>query len=184
MRKLHAAVLAVLFAAPLLAQSTPSRRVVRPPARAGSAEIAVKQALEQLAEDKKLVERDIAVLRHIQTADEALTDPMQPANAIQKAYEHIDAAKSLMPEFLVMQGVVRVHQVIGEARRSPSSADFGRLRSVLQHEAKGPASRLVIRNAMRMEEEALAWLRVQELIAQHLRAMSEITGESLRISQQ
>ena len=183
MRTLLAGLLAIALTTTLMAQSTTSRQV-RPPARTGSAEIAVKQALEILGEERKLIERDMAVLRHIQSADEALVDPMQPANAIQKAYEHIDAAKSLGPEFTVMQGVLRAQQAITEARRSPSSADFGRLRSVVQQEAKGPASRLVIRNAMRMEEEALAWLKVQELIAQHLRVMSEITGESLRIFQQ
>jgi hypothetical protein len=158
----------------------PNPRVV---SRAMSAESAVKQAMEQLGDERKIFERDVAVLRHIREADEALTDPMQPTIAIQKAYDHIDEAKRLMPEFVVMQGLIKVHDELTEARRSPISADFGRLRASMNSNAERPASRVAVRNALRLEDETLMWIKVQEMIALHLRTLSEIAGESLRASQ-
>jgi len=155
---------------------------------ADAAEIAVKQAAEQLTIIKKICERDVDVLRHLRTADDALTDPMQPTNAVQKAYEEVDAAKSLaqspVPEFLVLQGVIRAEREVEGARRSPMTADFGHLRSVLRAEALGPASRVAVRDALRLQDEALAWLKVQQLIADHLRAIAEISNQTLRASEQ
>lgn len=80
------------------------------------------------------------------------------------------------------QGLSRVRRGLEEARRSPATADFGRLRSLVQEQALGPSSRLVVRNATRLQEEMLAWIQVQELIAMHLKNLAEITCESLRAS--
>ena len=150
---------------------------------AQSAEMAVKQSMEQLAAMKKFVDRDAEVLGHLRTADDALADAMQPSIAIQKAYEEVVKAKSLNPEFLVMQGVIKSERELEGARRSPVSADFGHIRSVLRDEALGPATRVVIRHAQRLQEETVAWIKVQELIAAHLRALSEIASSSLQASQ-
>lgn len=161
----------------------PPPGVVRTSGSAQSAEIAVKQAMEQLASFRKMYDRDVEVLNNLRGADDALADAMQPSNAIQKAYESVEHAKALGPDFLVMQGVIKIERELESARRSPMSADFGRLRSVLRDEALGPAIRLVARNALRLQEETLAWMRVQELIAAHVRTMTEIAGESLRAAQ-
>jgi hypothetical protein len=180
MKLRHLLLLAVATA--LVAQPSSRPRRIMP--HANSAEMAIKQAAEQLATEKKMFERDIEVLRRLRNADAALADAMQPATAIQKAYEEVDAAKSLGAEFLVMQGVSRTLHLLEEARRSPGAADFGRLRSILRDQALGPASRVAVRNALRLQEETLAWMRVQELISVHLRTISEITSESLRAAQQ
>ncbi|MDQ6800966.1 MAG: hypothetical protein M3041_09035 [Acidobacteriota bacterium] len=168
-----------------IAAQTPPRgtRGPRPSQTADIAEGAVKQAMQQLGETKKICERDIGVLAHLRAADDALADTMQPTNAIQKAYEEVGAAKALSPEFFVMQGVVKSERVLEEARRSPMTADFGRLRSVLRDEALGPASRVAVRDALRLEDEALGWLRVQQLIADHLRSIAEISNQSLRAAE-
>lgn len=182
MRRVAIAILA-MASFPMLAQVPPRERGPRPQFRADAAEAAVKQSSEALVLFKKTSDRDLEVLRHLRAADAALTDPMQPNTAVQKAYEEIDAAARLQPEFLVMQGVNRAQREVEAARRSPMSADFGRLRAVV-HEAVVPASRVVVRNAMRLEEEALAWLKVQQLIGDHLRSLSEIASQSLRASDQ
>jgi hypothetical protein len=153
-----------------------------PPDAAG--EIAIKQAAERLADEKKGYERDVAVLRHLRLADAALADAMQPSNALQKAFEEVDAARGLDPDFLVVQGVIRMHDELDAARRSPQAADFGRLRSLLRSEALNPAARVTVRNALHLQEETLAWLKVQQLITDHLRALSEISGNSLRASEE
>jgi len=147
---------------------------------ADTAEAAVKQAMQQLVEIKKICERDVGVLAHLRAADDALADPMQPDNAVQKAYEEVGAAKALVPEFFVMQGVIRSQRALEDARRSPMTADFPRLRATVRDEAVGPASRVAVRDAIRLEDEALAWLKVQQLIADHLRSISEISSQSLR----
>ena len=184
MRNVYVALVLAAISVPMLAQrSAAPPRVLRPLVGAQTAEMAVKQAAEQLVNLKKIFDRDIAVLGHLRAADEALADPMQPTVAIQKAYEHVVAAKALNPEFLVLQGVIRSERELEGARRSPISADFGRLRSIIRDEALGPASRLAAGNALRLEEDALAWIKVQELISGHLRMLSEIAGESLRASQ-
>lgn len=159
--------------------SQPAR--VKPIApNASGAEMAIKQAMDVLAQQRKVVERDLEVLTHLRSADVALTDPMQPENAMQKAYEEVDKAKSLGAEFNVAQGIIKVERELESARRSPMSADFGRLRAILREQALGPASRVIGRHALRLQEETLAWLRVQELISAHVRTLAEITGESLR----
>lgn len=170
----------ILVSHQVSAQRPPVRRFAQP---ALTAEMAVKSAMEQLAAEKRIFERDIQILAHLHQADDALADAMQPSNAIQKAYDHVDKAKSLDPEFFVKQGVIKVHQELEVARRSPGMADFGRLRMFLR-EAEGPAARVATRNALRLEEEIFAWMKVQELISQHVRAVSEIAGESLRAAQQ
>jgi hypothetical protein len=178
--------LSLLFVAvPLTAQTTPSRtQPGRVYAYAQSAEYQVKQAAEALAGERKVYENDLAVLQLLRTADVALTDPMQPANALQKAYESVDKAKSLGAEFLVMQGIIRMHHELDAARRSTATAEFPRLRAVLREHALGPASRVAVRNALKLEQELMAWLRVQQVISDHLRSVSAITGESLRAAEQ
>jgi hypothetical protein len=173
--------LIVLMAATAFAQAPMRGRPVGP--YANTAEMAVKQAMEALGERRKAVERDTEVLRRLRSADVALTDPMQPENAVQKAYEEVDKAKSLMPEPSVMQGIIKVQRELEGARRSPASADFGRLRAILHEQALVPASRVAARDSLRMEEETVAWLRVQELISAHVRALAEIAGDSLRATQ-
>src|SRR6185295_15113531 len=106
-------------------------------------EMAIKQASDALAMQRKSLERDIEVLTHLRAADVALTDPMQPTNAVEKAWDEVEKAKQLAPEFNVMQGVIRVERELEDARRSPMSADFGRLRATLRREALGPAARVV-----------------------------------------
>lgn len=183
---MHRASLAILIAIslPLTGQVAQRVRPARPSMTADAAEAAVKQAIEQLGAIRKLCERDIAVLQHLRAADAALADPMQPLNAMQKAYEEVEAAKGLGPEFYVMQGVIRADREIDGARQSPATADFGRLRSILRNEAIGPASRVAVRDAVTLQDESLAWLRVQQLIADHLRTISEISSGVLRASEQ
>ena len=183
MRSFAIAVSLAALAVPMAAQ--PSRgRPPRPASpNADVAEAAVKQAAMQLGELKRVAEKDVNVLMHLRTADDALVDPMQPTNAVQKAYEEVDAAKGLGPDFLVMQGVVKTERALEDARRSPMSADLGRVRATLRDEALGPAARVAVRNAIRLEDEMLAWLRVQQLIADHLRQISEISNQSLRAAE-
>lgn len=183
MRAPIASLALLLLTAPLVAQ--PARTIRRPPPRAESAESIVKQAAEQLVEDKKVYDRDVAVLRHLQNADEALTDDMQRANAIQKAFEEVGKARQLGSSSVVVgQGLIKMTNELESARRSFATADFGRLRSLLREHALGPASRVAMANALKVEEEMLAWLKVQELVSVHLRQMAEISGESLRASQE
>jgi hypothetical protein len=180
------ALLIAMIALPMLGQAPPPRqRVFRPVApNAEGAESAVKQAAEQLAAFRKVCERDVDVLRHLRAADAALTDPMQPTVAVQKAVEEVDKAKSLQPEFVVLQGVIKVQRELESAQRSPVVADFGHLRAVLRDNAVGPASRVAVRDALRLQEETAAWLRVEQLIADHLRNLSDIAGATLRASEQ
>ena len=145
--------------------------------------MAIKESSEQLAAVKETFEKDIAVLTHLRNADAALADAMQPDTAIQKAYEEVKAAREICPEFLVKQGAIKMEQELESARRSPMSADFGRLRSLLRDEALAPASRVVVRDASHLEAETLAWLRVQELISAHVRALSELASAGLQAAE-
>lgn len=182
------AMLAILigFSMPVLAQREPPQRGGRMTPRgpqALAAESAVRQAVEQLGNERKSYDRDLEVLRHLRAADEALIDSMQPLTAVQRAYEEVSAAKVLHPDYPVSQGVVRTLEELENARRSPAAADFGRLRTILRTEAVGPAAKAVVRNGIRLQDETVSWLRVQELIATHLRTLAEVTGESLRAAQ-
>ena len=173
---------------PLFAQPTP-RRTMGPSSGAETAERAIQQASEQLVMIKKICERDVAVLGHVRAADKALMDSMQPDNAIQKAYEEIDAAKMAEalvppPDFVVTQGLGAAGQEIDNARRSPASADFSHLRTVVRERALVPASRVAVRNAMRLNEEARAWLRVQTMVAGYVQTLTDIASASLRASEQ
>ena len=66
------------------------------------AETAIRSAMEQLTNDRKIYDRDLSVLLHIRSADDALADTMQPNNAIQKAFDEIQEAKRFNPEIPVM----------------------------------------------------------------------------------
>jgi hypothetical protein len=187
MRTSVVVLLIATLSVPLIAQPSSSRRLERPQSRsmqAGTAESAIKQAMEQLAATRAKCDRDLEVLRHVRAADDALIDPMQPHNSIEKALEEISAAKLLNPELLVQQGLIAGERALEGARLSPGTADFGRLRGIIRTEAAGPAVRVVARNGAALQEEALAWLRVQELISSHLRTVVEISAESLRAAQQ
>ncbi|HUO85305.1 MAG TPA: hypothetical protein VM534_09345, partial [Thermoanaerobaculia bacterium] len=144
------------------------------------AQTAVKQAAQHFGEQKKLLARDLEILSHLQNADAALADVMQRGVALQKAYEEVSEAQRLGPEFLVEQGVLRVLGELDHARRNSSSADVERVRGILRSDALGPARRLVARNGLVLQQQTLEWIRVQELIAAHLRDLAEFTGESLR----
>ena len=186
MRRLFVVLMLVAVAA--FSQTPPGRRVRPPGPRptfpgAENAEMSVKQSMERLATERKTFETDAAVLGHLRTADDALVDAMQPSNAIQKAYEEVIEAKRLGPDFTVLQGVIAAERELEGARRSPVSADFGHLRTVIRNEALGPATRVVIRNAQRLQEETVAWMKVQELIAAHVRTLSDIASQSLQASQ-
>lgn len=169
-----------LLAAPLFSQTPPQRRLPRNMSRTDALEFAIRNATEQFAAERKAIERDTAVLRHLRAADAALADAMQPANAIQKAYEEVDAAHGLGPEFTVAQGVITARDALEAARRSPGATDFNHLRGLLRKEAIGPAVRLVVRNSLRLQEEAVSWLKVEQLIGDHLRAISDVSSEALR----
>jgi hypothetical protein len=173
--------LLIVIASSAFAQPSPPMRV-RPIGQqhVNNAEMAIKQAVEAVGNMRKAMDRDLDVLTHLRAADVALTDPMQPSNAIQKAFEEVDKAKLLQPEFDVYQGVIKVERELENARLSPMGADFGRLRALLAEHALRPAARVVTRNALRMQDEMLAWMKVQELISVHVRTMTEIAGDSLR----
>lgn len=147
------------------------------------AESLIRSAAQNLAAAKAAHDRDMKILRHLRSAEESLTDSMQRHATIQKAWEHVSAAEDLVTDFTVKQGVIRTRQELDVARRSPASADFERLRSTLRSEAVGPAVRLIVRRASELQEDLLAWIKIQELIASHLRQLSEITYEGLRESQ-
>jgi len=173
-------ILLIVIASSAFAQPSPPMRVRPTGQHVNNAEMAIKQAVEAAGMMRKAMDRDLEVLTHLRAADVALTDPMQPFNAIQKAYEEVDKAKSLRPDFDVYQGVIKVERELEGARLSPASADFGRLRALLAEHALRPAARVVTRNALRVQEETLAWMKVQELISAHVRTMTEIAGDSLR----
>lgn len=157
----------------------------RPPVRSADlAERAIVGASEELENMQKIYERDVKALAHLRAAQTALTDAMQPAAAIEKAYENVDDAKRLLDAEpgAVMQAIRVAHDALVSARRSPSSADFDRLRTLV-NAATLPAARIAARNALELEEQILSWIKVQQLISNHLRRMSEIAGESLRAAQ-
>ena len=173
---------AILMSTSVTPQPAPRRPGSRSEAQAMSAEAIVRQAAEQLGAEKKAFERDIAVVRHLKAADAALADSMQPAAAVQKAFEHLSEAERLVPTrpFEVSQGVLRARQELEAARRSPASADFGRLRSAVRQEALGPATRILVRNATHLQEETIAWLKLQESVSQLVQGLTQIVGDSLR----
>lgn len=160
----------------------PSRRTPPGPGP-GAAESAVQQAAERLASSRKGIERLLVVMQHVRNSDRALVDPMQPAIAVQKAFEEITEAERLNSDPYLRQGLIRARQAVEGARNSPGTADFGRLRAAIREEALGPVSRAVVRAASALQEETLAWISVQEQIATHLKTLAEITGESLRAAQ-
>ena len=179
MRRMLVVLLMVFVSTTLFAQ-----RPRRPAPAPTGAEADVKEAMERLGHDKKAIERELQALAFIRNADRALADAMQPSIALDKAFEQISEAERLNVDFYVQQGVIRVRQELEDARRSPASADFDRLRGLVRSNALRPASRLVVRSATRLQEETLAWLEVQESIAMHLKMLSEITGECLRAADQ
>lgn len=181
MRRIYVLLIVTLVSTTLFAQQ-PRRRMPPPTGDAHSAEMAVKQAMERLGEEKKVYENDLKVLGHIRNADGALVDSMQPTVAVQKAFEEISEAQRLNADFVVEHGLMRVRQELENARRSPLSADLERLRGQIRAQALGPSSRLVVRNALRLQDETLAWIKIQELIAMHLKTLADISGESLRAS--
>lgn len=154
-----------------------------PMKHAQPAETAIQAAMEQLGRERKIVEREVLILKHLHVADDALTDPMQPSVSIQKAFDEVSEATRLnSTDMRVRNGVVEVLQVIVDARKSPTSADFGRLRGILRTEATGPATRYALRITAALQEETIAWLRVQRLIGDHLAELADIQGGTLQTS--
>jgi hypothetical protein len=169
----------------LFAQAPPRVRPTRTPGFVANVEAIVKQAQEEFGASKSVYQRDIGVLEHVRAADTALIDPMQPSNAIQKAYEELDTAKSLgSSDYYVQNGIIRAQHEVENARLSPATADFGHIRSVLAEHAVGPASRLVAREGAALQEQVLAWLRIEQLITDHLHDLSELSNQALRAAQQ
>ena len=183
MRRVFVLLAVTFVSTSLFAQQPRVMRRVPPSPGARSAEAAVKDAVERLGQVKKALDVDLKVLGFIRNADRVLTDPMQPSIAVEKAFEQMSEAERLRGDFLVQQGVIRSRQELEAARRSPASADFPRLRQLIRDQALGPASRVVVRNATDLQEETLAWIAVQEMIATHLKTLAEITGENLRAAQ-
>jgi len=180
MRRVCLPLLVFALTLPALAQTRRIRPMAGNPA---TAEMAAKNAVEQLAAIRKGFEQDLEVLRHLRLADDALADAMQPSAAIQKAFEEVSAAGGKSSDFAVRDGVIRARQALEDARRSPASADFGQLRAILVGRALAPASRVAVRNATLLEEEILAWIKVQVIISDHLRALTELSSESLKAAQ-
>ncbi|HVG25220.1 MAG TPA: hypothetical protein VND45_13770 [Thermoanaerobaculia bacterium] len=183
MRRLLVFLTVTLVSATAAAQRPPVP-MRSPQMAAQSAERAIKQAAERLAETRKTVERQLQVLAEVRAADAALVDSMQPTVAVQAAFEHLQKAESRNIDRFVQLGLIRARQAVEDARKSPGSADFGHLRNTLRTEALGPASRLAVRTATALQDEIMAWMTVQELVAIHLKTLSEITGESLRAAQE
>ncbi|HEX2833723.1 MAG TPA: hypothetical protein VHW00_11990 [Thermoanaerobaculia bacterium] len=171
--------LLILTSVCLSAQPRDRRATFHNP-QAASVETQVKQATLWLGDQKKEIDRDLHVLSELRTADDALTDPMQPSVALQKALDHISKAETFVSDFPTRQGIVRIRQQLEAANRSPASADFGRLRTTLQGEAIRPAARVVAQLGAKLTEDSLAWLTAQELIAGHLRQLTETAAECLR----
>ncbi|HKB78545.1 MAG TPA: hypothetical protein VKH35_02400 [Thermoanaerobaculia bacterium] len=182
MRRLSIVLILVLMPLAAAAQTDQRPRVVRSMRGPGpaTAEGAVKQSMQRLGEIKKDFDRDFLIVGHLRAADAALTDPMQPSNAVQKAYEEVDAAKLISVDFVVTQGITHAEEEIDNARRSPGSADFGRLRSILRSEATTLALRLLLRRTADLEDETFAWIHVQQMISDHLQNLSEITSQAVR----
>lgn len=166
------------LAQPRIYRSAQARRA------ADNAEMAVKSAADELENAKETYERDVKVLAHLRAAQKGLTDAMQPAAAIEKAWEHVNKAYGLIgfDPGPVGQMTLRARDAIESARRSPGSTDFDRLRNIVQ-DAIDPAARVAAANALELEVQILDWIKVQQLISNHLRRMSEIAGESLRAAQ-
>jgi predicted naringenin-chalcone synthase len=182
MRKAFVVFGTLFFCATVLAQRPPRRAL--PSQSVQQAEMAVKGAMERFGNERKAIEVMLQVHAHIRSADRALVDPMQPAIAVQKAFEEMSEAERKNTDFLLEQGLIESRQQLDAARRSPSSADFGRLRGILREEAIGPSSRAVVRAATSLQQETMAWIALQELIAAHMKALAEVTGEGLRAAQE
>lgn len=151
--------------------------------QARSAETAIQAAVEQLGRERKVVEREVLILKHLHVADDALTDPMQPSVSVQKAFDEVSEARRLeSSDVRVRNGIVDALEVIDDARKSPTSADFGRLRSILRTEATGPAARYALRITAALQEETIAWLKVQRMIGDHLAELADIAGGTLQTS--
>ncbi|HVT02067.1 MAG TPA: hypothetical protein VHL58_01685, partial [Thermoanaerobaculia bacterium] len=115
MRAVPVFLILIVMATSLSGQRVPPGRSSRNQSNTMNAEMSIKQAAQQLGAEKKAFERDIEVLRHLRAADEAMTDPMQPTTSVQKAYEEVGAAKALVTDFLVKQGVVRMDEELERA---------------------------------------------------------------------
>lgn len=186
MRRICVCLAVAAVALPLLAQtpSKPRPPYVQPLVRAEAIEGAIKQASTQLEQFRKVFENDIEILAHIRASDAALADAMQPMTSVETAWKEMNEANRLNPPFEVGQGVAKSLQLLDDARRSPTSADFGHIRSVIREWALGPASRRVVANAQRLEDSMTEWIKIQQMIGDHVRLMNDIAGRSLRASLQ
>ncbi len=178
-----AVVLWILTSVFAFAQPAPVRRVASQSANAMNAEAAVREAARMFGEQKKSIDRDLQTLASLRAASVALTDPMQPSVSLEKALDATSKAESLTTSFVVKQGIIRARQAMENANRSPGSADFERLRAILQSEAIAPATRVATAHGLQLHEQMTEWLAVQELINAHLRQVADTTAEALRAAQ-
>lgn len=191
MKTTTAALLTIVLAFPAVAQRPRPPRPAMMANRADTVEAALKQAAEDLANLKKQIDIDLQVLVHIRAADDALVDAMQPTVAIEKAHDEISQAQTLEaskrffdPDFTVKNGLVKCMTEVERARLSPTTADFGHLRTVVREEGVGPASRRLVREATALSTQTAAWIRIQQQISDHLRVLGDIVAECLKASDQ
>ncbi|MGA7614645.1 MAG: hypothetical protein WBX15_05625 [Thermoanaerobaculia bacterium] len=146
------------------------------------AEQNLRQAMQRFAEEKKVYQRDLAVLEHLGKAHAALEDAMQPAVSLEKCHDEVEEARRLITDPLLFAGVRRVSDELESARRSPGMADFDRLRTLLVRETLNRARAIVAENSLRVQNEVAQWLAVQKGIADHLQDLNRVGADSLRKS--
>jgi hypothetical protein len=151
-------------------------------------ETIVKDASRRLTEQKKIVDADLEVLALLRAADVALTDPMQPNVALQKAIDHVDKAQAILPvhqeNLWVRQGLISVKRVLDDARRSPGAADFGRLRFQLHRDCVAPATRVALKHSSSLQQELASWIVAQEWITGHLQLLQQVSSEAILAAQE
>lgn len=151
-------------------------------------ETIVKDASRRLAEQKKIVDADLEVLALLRAADVALTDPMQPNVALQKAIDHVDKAQTIIPfhqeNHWVRQGLISMDRALDDAKRSPGAADFGRLRFLLHRDCVAPAARVAIKHSSSLQQELASWIVAQEWITAHLQLLQQVSAEAILAAQE
>jgi hypothetical protein len=183
MRHGMALMLVVLCSAAATAQPSGQSRRVPDKEFTYTVETAVRGATERLGQQLKFYAQDTQVLRLLREADDVLSDTMQPSASIQAALDRVQKAEGLASDVFLKNGLVEARNQLEAARRSPGSADFGRLRTMLLEDCIRPALRICLRNATRLQNETQAWLEVQDLIGAQLQLLSEAAYQSLSATQ-
>lgn len=150
-------------------------------------ETIVKDASRRLTEQKKIVDADLEALALLRAADVALTDPMQPSVALQKALDHVDKAKAILPvhqeNHWVRQGLIAMERALADAKRSPGAADFGRLRFQLHRDCVAPATRVALKHSSSLQQELASWIVAQEWITGHLQLLQQVSADAILAAQ-